>query len=88
MIIKGFLKFTLLCTETVFTVGYGNFAAETYEGRLFCLIFGIVGIPFMLSVLADVGGVFAGFLQVAWENSKKRLQRYFVEKLDLKKSSK
>jgi hypothetical protein len=29
--------------------GYGNFAAVTTAGRLFCLLFGIIGIPFMLS---------------------------------------
>ena len=29
--------------------GYGNFATKTFGGRLFCLLFGIIGIPFMLS---------------------------------------
>ena len=53
--------------------GYGNFAAETFEGRFFCLFFGIIGIPFMLSVLADVGGIFAGILQLAWDKNKTRL---------------
>jgi len=55
------------------TIGYGNFAAETFEGRFFCLLFGIIGIPFMLSVLADVGGIFAGILQLGWEKNKTRL---------------
>ena len=45
-------------------LGYGNFAARTFSGRLFCLLFGIIGIPFMLCVLADVGGIMAGLLQV------------------------
>merc|ERR1719239_909810 len=56
------------------TIGYGNFAAETFGGRLFCLFFGIVGIPLMLSVLADVGGLMAGILQVTWGNNKDRLR--------------
>ena len=47
------------------SLGYGNFAAETFGGRLFCLFFGIIGIPFMLSVLADVGGIMAELLQVS-----------------------
>jgi hypothetical protein len=33
----------------MFVSGYGNFAAVTFAGRLFCLLFGIIGIPFMLS---------------------------------------
>ena len=47
-------------------LGYGNFAARTFSGRLFCLLFGIIGIPFMLCVLTDVGGIMAGLLQVIW----------------------
>ena len=46
---------------------------ETFEGRFFCLFFGIIGIPLMLSVLADVGGIFAGILQLAWDKNKTRL---------------
>ena len=62
--------------------GYGNFAVETFGGRLFCLLFGIIGIPFMLSVLADVGGIFAGILQLAWGNNKDRI-RLIAEKLHI-----
>jgi len=56
------------------TIGYGNFAAETFGGRLFCLFFGIVGIPLMLSVLADIGGLMAGLIQVTWGNNKDKLK--------------
>jgi len=52
------------------TIGYGNVATKTVGGRIFCLLFGIVGIPFMLSVLADVGGILAGLLQVTWGSNK------------------
>jgi len=55
------------------TIGYGNFAAETFGGRVFCLLFGIIGIPLMLSVLADVGGLMAGGLEFAWEANKERV---------------
>ena len=51
-------------------------------GRLFCLLFGIIGIPFMLSVLADVGAIFAGIIQLAWGNNKDRL-RLIAEKLHI-----
>ena len=39
--------------------GYGNIAPKTFGGRLFCILFAIVGIPFTLSVIADVGQLFA-----------------------------
>jgi len=52
------------------TIGYGNVATKTVGGRVFCLLFGIVGIPFMLSVLADVGGILAGLMQVTWGSNK------------------
>ena len=37
------------CLMLIIGPGYGNFAAVTFAGRLFCLLFGIIGIPFMLS---------------------------------------
>jgi hypothetical protein len=44
----------------MFVSGYGNFAAVTFAGRLFCLLFGIIGIPFMLSGLELQGQDQAG----------------------------
>ena len=35
--------------------GYGNIAPVTAEGRIFCILFAIIGVPFTLSVIADVG---------------------------------
>ena len=58
-----------------FFAGYGNFAAETFGGRFFCLLFGIIGIPLMLSVLADVGGLMAGGLEMVWDTNKERMIR-------------
>ena len=43
----------------LFVKGYGNIAPKTFAGRLFCILFAIVGIPFTLSVIADVGQLFA-----------------------------
>ncbi len=37
--------------------GYGNIAPVTTTGRVFCILFAIVGIPFTLSVIADIGQV-------------------------------
>jgi len=67
------------------TIGYGNFAAETRAGRIFCLLFGIIGIPFMLSVLADVGSLMAEGLEVAWKTNKKRLVK-IAQKLHIIKT--
>ena len=64
--------------------GYGNFATETFGGRLFCLFFGIIGIPLMLSVLADVGGLMAGGLEMAWESNKERVIK-IAEKMHIVK---
>ena len=40
------------------------------------------GIPLMLSVLADVGGIFAGLLQLTWGRNKTRV-RQLAEKLHI-----
>ena len=51
---------------------------------MFCLGFGIIGIPFMLSVLADVGGLMAEGIEYAWMVNKDRI-RCVAEKLRLRK---
>lgn len=47
--------FVSVCT----TIGYGNIVPETSEGRIFCIFFAIIGIPFTLTVIADYGNLFA-----------------------------
>ena len=61
---KYSFKACFFSLSIITTIGYGNVATKTIGGRVFCLLFGIVGIPFMLSVLADVGGLLAGVMQV------------------------
>ena len=51
---------------------------------MFCLVFGIIGIPLMLSVLADVGGLMAEGLEMAWESNKERVIR-MAEKMHIVK---
>ena len=46
---------------------------------MFCLFFGIIGIPFTLSVIADVGGIFANILSKFWKANGKSI-RNFAEK--------
>ena len=70
--------------EIVFRAGYGNFAAETFGGRIFCLLFGFIGIPLMLTVLVDVSGLMAGGLEMAWSCHKDRIIR-MAEKMRIVK---
>lgn len=39
--------------------GYGNIVPETFWGRLFCIAYALIGIPLTLTVIADLGRVFA-----------------------------
>lgn len=58
-------------TSTIITtVGYGHIAPSTVGGRVFCILFAIIGIPFTLSVIADVGQITATLISVVWAKSK------------------
>jgi potassium channel subfamily K, invertebrate len=39
--------------------GYGNIVPVTFGGRLFCMLYALIGIPFTLTVIADYGVLFA-----------------------------
>ncbi|VDK43055.1 unnamed protein product [Anisakis simplex] len=41
------------------TIGYGNVAPVTFEGRLFLIIYGLIGIPMTLLTIADLGMFFS-----------------------------
>ena len=59
------------------TIGYGHFAPVTTLGRLFCIFFAIVGIPFTLSVIADMGQIIATLMTTIWDKYKQKLLPYF-----------
>lgn len=40
-------------------LGYGNIVPVTESGRTFCIVFALIGIPFTLTVIADLGRIFA-----------------------------
>lgn len=52
--VKSFLPYT----------GYGNIAPTTNGGRLFCIVFALVGIPLTLTVLANLGQPLVNLLPV------------------------
>ena len=56
-------------TYDILVSGYGNIAPVTFAGRLFCIFFAIVGIPFTLSVMAGclVGFCIVTFAVWKWE---------------------
>uniref|UniRef100_A0A7E4VKI9 Two pore potassium channel protein sup-9 n=1 Tax=Panagrellus redivivus TaxID=6233 RepID=A0A7E4VKI9_PANRE len=43
------------CTVVVTTVGYGHSTPSTPQGRLFCMVFALVGIPLSLVMFQSVG---------------------------------
>ena len=50
---------------------------------MFCLFFALVGIPFTLSVIADVGGIFANLVSKFWKLQGPKVRR-IVGKLSKK----
>lgn len=57
-------------------------APRTYWGRVFCICFALIGIPFTLTVIADVGKLLASGVS----SSYKSLRKHFPKKLTTKSS--
>ena len=43
----------------LYSSGYGNLVPATFWGRVFCILYALVGIPLTVTVLADLGVVLA-----------------------------
>ena len=67
-------------------LGYGNIAPVTRAGRVFCIVFAIIGIPFTLSVIADVGSICATMVSTIWEKSQPYYQKMRKGYKDWKKN--
>lgn len=50
-------------------------APVTFEGRLFCIIFAIIGIPLTLTVIANLGKCMASVVNSAYKSCKKRCRQ-------------
>ncbi|XP_063852866.1 TWiK family of potassium channels protein 7-like [Scylla paramamosain] len=57
-----FAESVFFASTIVTTIGYGNQAPVTFWGRLFCILFGFVGIPVTLSVISELGTFFANLV--------------------------
>ncbi|XP_054269562.1 TWiK family of potassium channels protein 7-like [Macrosteles quadrilineatus] len=58
----SYLQAVFFASTVLTTIGYGNITPSTMEGRLFCMMYALVGIPLTLSVLADLGSLLASSL--------------------------
>ncbi|XP_026326353.1 TWiK family of potassium channels protein 9 [Hyposmocoma kahamanoa] len=58
------LQAVFFSSTVLTTIGYGNIVPETFWGRLFCIVYALVGIPLTLTVIADLGRVFATVVSV------------------------
>jgi len=68
-----YVQSVFFTTTILTTIGYGNIAPVTFAGRLFCILFAIIGIPFTLSVMADIGAIFATIVTLLWKNYKEKV---------------
>lgn len=71
------------CCCPHYLTGYGNMAPKTHSGRVFCIFFALIGIPFTLTVIADLGKLMAS----AVSSSYKSCRRHFPKEI-IKSSSK
>ena len=69
-----FIQSVFFSTTILTTIGYGNISPVTFPGRLFCILFAIVGIPFTLSVIADIGQILATIISKVWEQYKQKIK--------------
>ncbi|CAI4221847.1 unnamed protein product, partial [Auanema sp. JU1783] len=53
----------LFCFTVITTIGYGNVAPRTFHGRLFVILYGLVGVPFTMLALANLGKFLATVLK-------------------------
>ena len=82
-----FVQSVFFTTTILTTIGYGNISPVTFPGRLFCILFAIIGIPFTLSVLADLGKILATIISKVWKQYKQKVKPLLEKYNILKKSS-
>jgi potassium channel subfamily K protein len=82
-----FIQSVFFSTTILTTIGYGNISPVTFPGRLFCILFAIIGIPFTLSVIADIGQILATIISKLWDQYKLKIKPLLEKHNILKKPS-
>ncbi|KAJ1346843.1 hypothetical protein KIN20_001753 [Parelaphostrongylus tenuis] len=70
----------LFCFTVITTIGYGNVAPRTFNGRIFVILYGLVGIPFTMLAIANLGKFLATILK-SWTRPFLKCARRFRRRL-------
>ncbi|CAL8271739.1 unnamed protein product [Merluccius merluccius] len=69
----------IFAATVITTIGYGNIAPKTPKGRVFCIFYGLFGVPLCLTWISELGKFFGG--------RAKHLGQYLTKKgLSLRKA--
>ncbi|XP_060918429.1 potassium channel subfamily K member 5a [Labrus mixtus] len=50
----------IFAATVITTIGYGNISPKTSEGRVFCIFYGLFGVPLCLTWISELGKFFGG----------------------------
>uniref|UniRef100_A0AC35EVX3 Potassium channel domain-containing protein n=1 Tax=Panagrolaimus sp. PS1159 TaxID=55785 RepID=A0AC35EVX3_9BILA len=67
----------LFAFTVITTIGYGNVAPRTLGGRIFCIIYGLIGIPFTLLAIADLGKFISEVID-GWEKTYRQFYKFVI----------
>ncbi|KAK6109522.1 Ion channel family protein [Brugia pahangi] len=67
----------VFCFTVITTIGYGNVAPKTMEGRLFVIAYGVLGIPFTMLAIASLGKFLAEILKGITQLTARLLKTIF-----------
>ncbi|PIO57253.1 Ion channel [Teladorsagia circumcincta] len=70
----SFMDSLLFAFTVITTIGYGNVAPRTFGGRLFVIGYGLIGIPFTLLAIADLGK-FLSEMMSKWSRATVKLKK-------------
>lgn len=74
----------MCCIKSTKNVGYGNVAPMTLHGRMFCLAYGLFGVPLILITVADIGKFLSEhivWMYCQYVDCKKSIQRRIAARL-------
>ncbi|XP_014207585.1 TWiK family of potassium channels protein 7-like [Copidosoma floridanum] len=69
------LQAVFFASTILTTIGYGNVFPTTFLGRVFCILFALIGIPLTLTVIADYGKLLAGAVSSAAPKIRSKLPK-------------